>query len=344
MQVASGTLVFLYYGVFLYIFYTINHAARMQQTTKLIASLPALLFVTLFPYFLEASLFLKFLLTVIGFFTSFNMIDLVYLEPVDHMSFKEYMFYLSTSSRADHIPKQVGDERLVSTGNLNSKGLWRLAKAAGKSLVLSIVFESIQKWDLQTPLEYYTFMYLVGGCLYLCFNVLLDTVGLFWEVAFNMKPKELFNTPFMASSPRDFWSRRWNMFFRDFFHKIFFKNVKSISYVRAIISALAIFFISGILHEYVHWSILGKLSGLNFMFFMVHGVASTLQAIIQTSFPILKRVPLWIGIPINTVFLALTIPLFMGPYVESGFIKNVRLPFSFLPLLNATVAELASYA
>jgi hypothetical protein len=71
------------------------------------------------------------------------------------------------------------------------KGLWRLGKAGGKFVVMAAIFESIQKWDLQTNLEYYSFMYLTGGCLYLCFNVLLDTVGLFWEFSFNMKPKEI---------------------------------------------------------------------------------------------------------------------------------------------------------
>ena len=116
MHVATGTLLALYYGVFLYIFYTINHAARMQQVTKLLVSTPAILFVTLFPYWLEASLFIKFLLTIIGFFTSFNIVDLVYLEPVDKMSFKEYMFYLSTSSRADHIKQVGGEERLITPG------------------------------------------------------------------------------------------------------------------------------------------------------------------------------------------------------------------------------------
>jgi len=117
MHVAPGTLVALYYGVFLYIFYIINHAARMQRPMKLLVSVPSILFVTLFPYWLDASLFLKFLLTIIGFFTSFNIVDLVYLEPVEHMTFKEYMFYLSTSSRADHMPvKQVEDEKELISG------------------------------------------------------------------------------------------------------------------------------------------------------------------------------------------------------------------------------------
>lgn len=80
----------------------------------------------------------------------------------------------------------------ILLGSVNVKGLLRLAKAGGKFLVLSTVFESIQKWDIEKSyLEYYTFMYLVGACLYLMFNVLLDVVGLFWEFAFNMKPKEI---------------------------------------------------------------------------------------------------------------------------------------------------------
>lgn len=174
MQVSSGTLLALYHGVFLYIFVLINNAARMQQVTKLVASAPALLFVSFFPYFLDAELFLKFLLTIIGFFTSFNIVDLVYLEPVSSMSFKDYMFYVSTSSRAESAIriKTTSDGSLISA--LNSKGLIRLVKAAIKFAILSTIFENIQTWEFPTEshIKYYTFMYLVGLCLYLCFNVL----------------------------------------------------------------------------------------------------------------------------------------------------------------------------
>lgn len=344
MQVSSGTLLALYHGVFLYIFVLINYASRMPQVIKLLASAPALLFVSFFPYTLEADLFLKFLLTIIGFFSSFNIVDLVYLEPVDSMSFKDYMFYLSTSSRAESAirVKPASTEGSIISA-LNSKGLIRLVKAAIKFAILSTIFENIQTWEFPTTnhFKYYTFMYLVGLCLYLCFNVLLDTVGLFWEVVYGMKPKELFRTPFMASSPRDFWSKRWNMFFRDFFHKIFYKNYKSISYLRSVLSALAIFAISGVLHEYVYWSIMGKLSGLNFMFFMVHGLATTLQVIIQTMFPALRRIPVAVAIPINSVFLALTMPLFIDPYIQSGFITQVKIPFSLMPTLSAAVSEVS---
>lgn len=121
MQVASGTLVALYYGVFFYIFYIINHAARMQQAMKLLASAPALLFVTIFPYVYDGPLFIKFLLTIVGFFVSFNIVDLVHLEPVEHMTFKEYMFYLSTSSRYNMPIKQStkGEQELVISARMN---------------------------------------------------------------------------------------------------------------------------------------------------------------------------------------------------------------------------------
>lgn len=331
MHVSTGTIVALYHGVFLYIFFTVNAASRMQKVTKVFAALPALLFVTLFPYYLESTPFIKFILTIIGFFSFFNIVDLVFLEPVDHMTFKEFMFYLSTASRAN--PNQT---KMNSTPTFNSKGLLRLVKAFGKFLLLSVVFETVQKMEYQSSaLSYYIFMYGIGLCLYLCFNILLDIVGLFWESVYNMKPKELFNAPFMASSPRDFWSKRWNMFFRDFFHKLFFKNVK-LSYSRAIASALSIFVISGVLHEYVVWSIMGKFSGQNFLFFMIHGLATTVQGFFQMKFPILRRIPLALCIPINTVFLALTFPLFLGPYVQNGFVHDVKLPFSFMPSMNST--------
>lgn len=47
-------------------------------------------------------------------------------------------------------------------------------------------------------------------------------------------------------------------------------------------------------------------------------------------FPALRRIPLAVAVPINSVFLALTMPLFIDPYIQSGFIKHVQLPFSLM--------------
>lgn len=344
MQVAPGTLIALYYGAFFAIFYLSNKA--LTPSLRLLLSLPSLLFVTLFPYIVETDEFMKFLLTIVGFFTSFNIVDLVYLDPVEHLSFKEYMFFLSTSSRYPGFGQAPASKETLASHlhlNFNLKALARLGAAALKLLVFAVVFESIQKWDIsQSYFVYFIFSFLLGGGLYICFTVLLDLVGLFWELMFNMKPKELFNAPFLASSPRDFWSRRWNMFFRDFFHKMFFRNHKSISFLRSTLSALAIFAISGLLHEYTFWSIVGKLSGLNLLFFAVHGIATAGQVAIQMAFPVLKRIPRPVGIVMNLLFLLLTIPLFVGPYISSGYVHKVSLPFTLMPTLNEVVSQIVS--
>jgi hypothetical protein len=344
MQVAPGTIVALYYGAFFAIFYLSNKA--LTPSFRLLLALPSLLFVTLFPYFLEAAEFMKFLLTIVGFFTSFNIVDLVYLDPVEHLSFKEYMFFLSTSSRYPGFGQfPVSKETLAITlsPNINLKALARLGMAALKVLVFAVMLETIQKWDItQSYLVYLVFCFLLGGGLYVNFTVILDVVGIFWELVFNMKPKELFNNPILASSPRDFWSRRWNMFFRDFFHKMFFRNHKSISYLRSTLSALAIFIISGLLHEYTYWSIVGKFSGLNFLFFMIHGLATTGQVAIQMTFPVLKKIPRTVGIFMNLLFLLFTIPLFVGPYISSGYVHKVSLPFTLTPTLNEAVSLIVS--
>lgn len=343
MQVAPGTVIALYYGAFFSIFYLCNKA--LTPSFRLLLSLPSLLFVTLFPYILEAEEYMKFLLTIVGFFTSFNIIDLVYLDPVEHLSFKDYMFFLSTSSRYPGFGQlHPSKETLASAQlNFNLKALTRLVSAALKILLFCVVFETIQTWDIsQSWGVYFIFSFLLGGGLFLNFTVLLDLVGLFWELVFNMKPKELFNAPYLASSPRDFWSRRWNMFFRDFFHKMFFRNHKSITYLRSTLSALAIFAISGLLHEYTHWAIVGKVSGLNMLFFTVHGIATTGQVAMQMTFPVLKKVPRVVGIFINLVFLLLTIPLFVGPYISSGYVHKVSLPFTLMPTLNEAVSQIIS--
>jgi len=347
MHVSAGTTIALYYGCFIFIYYLTNRASTSPHL-KLALSLPSILFVTLFPYWLETNLFVKFLLTVIGFFTSFNIVDLVFLDPpVQQLSFKDYMFVLSTSSRPStlnqpaHVPDTLSSASVL---HINRKVLARLGIATIKFVVFAILFESIQKIDYtnKSYLEYFFLTYVMGGGLYLCLTVIVDLIAIFWELVFNMKAKELFHAPFMASSPRDFWSRRWNMFFRDFFHKMFFRNYKSLSYLRATLSSLAIFAISGLLHEYVHWSIVGKLSGLNFMFFMLHGIVTTSQVIAQTLFPVLRHVPRAIGIVINSIFLFFTIPLFVGPYIQAGFVRNVSLPFTLMPTLHAGISQLLS--
>jgi hypothetical protein len=100
MQLAVGTIFALYYGAYIAIFLIINKAPHYSPSWKLALALPSILFLNLFPYILESDSSLpKFLLMVVGFFSTFSIVDLIYLDPINQLSFRDFMFSLTTSSR-----------------------------------------------------------------------------------------------------------------------------------------------------------------------------------------------------------------------------------------------------
>jgi len=75
---------------------------------------------------------------------------------------------------------------------------------------------------------------------------------------------------------------------------------------------------------------------------MVHGIVTTGQVAAQTVFPVLRQIPRAMGIVMNIFFLLFTIPLFVGPYISSGFVHNVSLPFTLMPVLTDAYAQIVS--
>ena len=84
------------------------------------------------------------------------------------------------------------------------------------------------------------------------------------------------DNPFTARTPAEFW-RRWNRPFRDFFDEYVFRPSGGVR--RPVFATLAVFAVSGLMHEYVFGVATGQLQGWQMLFFMVQGcaVAATLR-------------------------------------------------------------------
>jgi hypothetical protein len=84
------------------------------------------------------------------------------------------------------------------------------------------------------------------------------------------------NNPFAARTPAEFW-RRWNRPFHDFFDEHVFRPSGGVN--RPVFATLAVFALSGLMHEYVFGVATGRLQGWQILFFMVQGcaVAATLR-------------------------------------------------------------------
>lgn len=82
--------------------------------------------------------------------------------------------------------------------------------------------------------------------------------------------------PFAARTPAEFW-RRYNRLVGQFLQEDFFKPMRGLRH--PVRSTLAVFAVSGLLHEYLFWMAIGHAAGLQMTFFMLQGlaVATTLR-------------------------------------------------------------------
>lgn len=87
---------------------------------------------------------------------------------------------------------------------------------------------------------------------------------------------EIFVDPYLACSPADFWSRRWNRYIARFGARYIFFPWRKLGVVWA---SLLVFVASGVMHEYIVWAIFSSDARLGYMFafFLVQWVGVTAQ-------------------------------------------------------------------
>ncbi|CAG8674961.1 6659_t:CDS:1 [Funneliformis mosseae] len=99
-----------------------------------------------------------------------------------------------------------------------------------------------------------------------------------WMITYLFNTKHLFSEPWMASSPRDFWSVRWQLLANEFFKELGFLPVKNVfapiapKKIANMMGVLGAFGVSSLLHEYLIIGMLDIWKGEHAFFFMIHGV------------------------------------------------------------------------
>jgi len=119
--------------------------------------------------------------------------------------------------------------------------------------------------------------------------------------------------PMLARSPADFW-RRYNRWTGEGLREDIFRPIGGRRH--PVLSTLAVFVFSGLLHEYVFAAGVGRVQGYQFAFFLVQGVAVALTLRVKPS-----RI---VGVGSTFTFNALTSILFfasvhgVAPFYEGG--------------------------
>uniref|UniRef100_M1B0V4 Acyltransferase n=1 Tax=Solanum tuberosum TaxID=4113 RepID=M1B0V4_SOLTU len=120
---------------------------------------------------------------------------------------------------------------------------------------------------------------------------MLNIVSIAVRVVRRVELEPAINNPHLASSLQDFWGKRWNLMVTNILRLAVYDHVRLVIVDRIprkwapIPAVLATFFVSGLMHELFFYYI-GRLkpSGEAMMFFLIHGVALSVEIAIKKMF------------------------------------------------------------
>ncbi|KAG0174984.1 hypothetical protein DFQ30_001459 [Apophysomyces sp. BC1015] len=159
---------------------------------------------------------------------------------------------------------------------------------------------------------------LVGIRIY-CLLGSLDVAFGFLQMVLGMVLIDVFNSPILASGPKDFWSRRWNMIVRRLFHRFVFTSsqTQTTGWLASKSSrGLLVFFISGVFHEVIVMSICRVMTLENFAFFMLQGLGALVEVKIRQRKHYPEGLERVACIVLHLLFISLTGRLFVAPYLR----------------------------
>ena len=129
-------------------------------------------------------------------------------------------------------------------------------------------------------------------------------VTLLWLPGGRLMPAPHRN-PFAARTVADFWGRRWNLWMSDWFRFAIFTPLRR----RPVLAVWLIFFVSGVLHEYVLnltlWIVTGKkLFGTMMLYFLLQGAGVLAERRFLKDHPGINRLFTWLVVfaPVPLVF------------------------------------------
>jgi D-alanyl-lipoteichoic acid acyltransferase DltB (MBOAT superfamily) len=239
-------------------------------------------------------------------------------------------------------------------GRVRLHGLAKMCRGAFKLSLLFTVLEPLWgamgispsvetltlPWYHPWTLVYNLLLGITAYCLLGTVDVFL---GLEQAVA-GVRFMDLFEAPILASSPRDFWSRRWNRVVRRQFHGQVFmpkENNKEKENLQPRGGfwgsrngrGLIVFMLSGVLHELILWSNSREITLENFAFFTLHGIAVMVEANVTRHRPRPSNtLGLWGCRVAFLLFMTLTARLFVAPFLRHDFWTPLPLGFQKVPI------------
>ncbi|CAF0955621.1 unnamed protein product [Didymodactylos carnosus] len=162
----------------------------------------------------------------------------------------------------------------------------------------------------------------VKTILVLIFNRRLDTIP------------ELFRSPYLATSPKNFW-KRWHQMYRNTWLHIIYIPISTL--IRQLhptstkliyfgLPAMAVFLFSGIIHEYIVYGAFQIITGEQLLFFTMQGIAVNIEHVLVKKCNV--TMPNWLGFLLTFLFNGITGIYFVRPWVKS--LRLIKMKFSII--------------
>ncbi|KAJ3679857.1 hypothetical protein LUZ60_016135 [Juncus effusus] len=222
-----------------------------------------------------------------------------------------------------------------STNSFNS-----LFSAAIKLGLLSFILSLYRN---KHQLNYYVLFSLYCIHMYLAVDLVLYITAIFSRLLLRTELEPQFNKPYLSTSLRDLWGRRWNLMVSDILRPTVYNPVRARYGTSA--GILATFAMSGLMHEIMFYYItFEKATGEVSSFFLLHGVCTALEGWYarHKNWPVPPK-------PVRTV---LTIGFFAGtgywlffpPVLRNGSVDVViEENFALLELMEEVFRKVVSF-
>jgi hypothetical protein len=193
-----------------------------------------------------------------------------------------------------------------------SEWVWAAIKCMGGLGAVFMLSPLVSGW----PQAAAAWITLIGSALVLHFG-LFHLLSLAWREA-GVRAMPIMQKPLFATSLADFWGRRWNMAFRDAAHTFVFRPLAGRIGVRW--AMMAVFFVSGLVHDVVISAAARAGLGLPTLYFLLQGGAVLVE---RSAWG--RRMGLGRGM-LGRLYAVALVVLPVGLLFHSAFLMDVVLP------------------
>ncbi|XP_062225851.1 probable long-chain-alcohol O-fatty-acyltransferase 5 [Phragmites australis] len=285
---------------------------------RLAALLPVLLLLPVLPFAFSSIL----LRTVSAFFLvwlcGFKLLLLAAGNGPLHPALPLVRFFACAA-----LPVKVRDEKQPSRGSPPSSEFFLLSFASKAALFAVLV--SLRRFRARMPA--YAVPAFDGAHVYLMLELFLASAAALARALLGAELEPQFDRPYLASSLRDFWGRRWNLMVPAVLRPCVYHPARARFGAPA--GVLAAFLVSGLMHEVMFYYItLEPGTGEVVAFFALHGACAVAEGWCAAW---QSQSGLWWWRPPRPVATALTLAfvtgtaswLFFAPVIRSGLDKAI---------------------